>query len=46
MIEVSQVILVVKNPSANAGDIRDMHLIPGQKDALNEGMATHSSINT
>ena len=26
---VSQVALVVKNPPANAGDIRDMGLIPG-----------------
>ena len=25
----SQVALVVKNPPANAGDIRDMSLIPG-----------------
>jgi len=25
----SQVVLVVKNPSANAGDIRDAGLIPG-----------------
>ena len=25
----SQVVLVVKNPSANAGDARDMGLIPG-----------------
>ena len=30
--------LVVKNPPANAGDIR------GQEDPLEEGMATHSSI--
>ena len=36
--------LVVKNLSANAGDIRDMGLIPGLKDSLEEGMATHSSI--
>ena len=27
--QASQVALVVKNPSANAGDIRDMGLIPG-----------------
>ena len=26
---VSQVVLVVKNPPANAGDIRDLVLIPG-----------------
>ena len=29
MIGASQVALVVKNPPANAGDIRDMGLIPG-----------------
>ena len=34
----SQVALVVKNPPANAGDIRDMGSIPGS------GNATHSSI--
>ena len=28
-LRASQVVLVVKNPSANAGDIRDMSLIPG-----------------
>ena len=43
-LEVSPVALVVKNPSANAGDIRDAALIPGWEDALEEGMATHSSI--
>ena len=40
----SQVVLVVKNPSANVGDIRDMGLIPGLADLLEEGMVTHSSI--
>ena len=35
---------MVKNLPANAGDIRDMGLIPGLKDSLEEGMATHSSI--
>ena len=29
ILRASQVVLVVKNPSANAGDIRDMSLIPG-----------------
>ena len=29
MITVSQTALVLKNPSANAGDIRDTGLIPG-----------------
>ena len=36
--------LVVKNLSANAGDIRGMGLIPGSGKSLEEGMATHSSI--
>ena len=40
----SQVALVVKNPPANAGDLRDMDSIPGSEDPLKEGMATHSSI--
>ena len=40
----SQVAPVVKNPPANAGDIRDAGLIPGWEDPLEEGMATHSSI--
>ena len=35
---------MVKNPPANAGDIRDMGLIPGSEDPLEKGMATHSSI--
>ena len=35
---------MVKNPPANAGDIRDADLIPGLEDPLEEGMATHSSI--
>ena len=34
---------MVKNLSANAGDIQDADLIPGS-DPLEEGMATHSSI--
>ena len=37
-------VLVVKNPTANAGNIRDMGWILGQEDPLEEGMATHSSI--
>ena len=36
--------LVVKNPPASAGDIRDSGLIPGSEDPLEEGMATHSSV--
>ena len=35
---------MVKNQSANAGDIRDVGSIPGWGDALEEGTATHSSI--
>ena len=42
--KASRVAPVVKNPPAKAGDVRDSGLIPGQKDALEEGMATHSSI--
>ena len=41
----SQVALV-KNPPANAGDIRDASLIPGSGRFLEEEMATHSSILT
>ena len=39
----SQVALV-KNSSANAGDLRAEGSIPGWEDALREGMATHSSV--
>ena len=35
---------MVKNLPANAGDIKDVGLIPGQEDPLEEGMAAHSSI--
>ena len=34
----------IKNPPANAGDSRDMGLIPGSGKSLGVGMATHSSI--
>ena len=44
MYRASQVALVVKNPSVNAGDIRDVGLILGWEDPLEEGMATHSGI--
>ena len=40
----SQVVLVVKNPTANAGDTRDASWTPGLEDPLEKGMATHSSI--
>ena len=36
--------LVVKNPLASAGDIRNTGLILGWENALEEGMAIHSSI--
>ena len=36
--------LVVKNLPANAEDSREMGLIPGLEDPLEEGSATHSSI--
>ena len=39
----SQVVLVVKNPPVNAGDVRDMHLIPGSGRALEKGIVTHAS---
>ena len=35
---------VVKNPPANAGDTRDVGLIPGWGDPSEKEMATHSSI--
>ena len=37
---------MVKNPPANAGDVRDMGLMPGSgwEDPQEEEMATHSSI--
>ena len=37
-------VLVVNNPPANAGGIKDVGLIPGLGRSLEEGMATHSSI--
>jgi len=40
----SQVVLVVKNPPANAGDRKDMSSIPELGDPLEEGMAIHFSI--
>ena len=43
-VGTSHVVLVVKNPPANVGDIRDVGSILGQEDPLKEGMATHSSI--
>ena len=40
----SEVALVVKNPPANAGDIRDARLIPGSGRSPGKVMGTHSSI--
>ena len=40
----SKVPLMEKNQPANAGDIRDMGLIPVSGIFLKEGIATHSSI--
>ena len=37
-------VLVVKNPPATAGDIRDLGSVPGWKRFLGKKMATHSSI--
>ena len=42
--KVSQVVLVIKNLSANAGDIRDRVRSLGWEDPLEKEMATHSSI--
>ena len=36
--------LVIKNPPANAGDVRHVGKIMGWEDCLEEGMATLSSI--
>ena len=36
-LETSQLALVVKNPPANAGDVRDESLIPGSGRAPREG---------
>ena len=40
----SQVVLVVKNPSANGGDIKTWIQTLGQEDPLEESMASYSSI--
>ena len=40
----SQVALVVKNPPAKVGNVRDVGLIPGSGRCLEEGMTIHSSI--
>ena len=43
-VQVFQVALVVKNPPANTGDIRNVSLIPESGRSLEEGMATYSNI--
>ena len=35
---------MIKNPLANAGDVRDEGSITGSEDPLEKGMATHSSV--
>ena len=40
----SQVALVIKNPPANSGKVRDTVRSLSQEDPLEKGMATHSSI--
>ena len=42
--QFSHVVLVVKNPPANAGDVRDVGSIPASGRSLEKGMATHSSV--
>ena len=45
MFGASQMALVVKNQPANTGDLQETRVISlGQKDPLEEGAATHSSI--
>ena len=34
----------IKSPPTNAGDLRDLSLLLGQEDPLEESMATHSNI--
>ena len=41
---VFQVVVVVKNPPAGAGDVRDQVQSLDWEDPLEEGMATHFSI--
>ena len=39
-----EVVLMVKNSPAIAGNVRDLGLIPKWEDPLEEGQATHSNI--
>ena len=40
----SQGVQVVKNPTTNTGDVRNVDVIRGREDALEEDKATHSSV--
>ena len=44
LLGASQVVLVVKNLSADTGDVRYAGLLPGQEDPLEKGMATPWSL--
>ena len=44
LLWASQVVLVVKNLPASAGDVRDVGSTPGSGRSPEEGMATHSNI--
>ena len=44
MQDASHEVLIIKNLSTNAEDIRDVGLTLGQEDPLEKEMATHSSI--
>ena len=44
MCAASQAVLVVKNPPANAEDIRDVGSVPGLERSRREGHGNHSSI--
>ena len=43
-IWASQVVLVVKNPPASAGNTRDVGLMPGSEIPLEKEMVNHSSV--
>ena len=40
----SHVVLMLKEPTSQCGRLKRRSLIPGSKDPLGEGMATHSSV--
>ena len=42
--QISQMVLVVKDPPANAGDVRDVGSIPASGRSPEKGMAAHSSV--